>query len=182
VAAFASVATVPAFAADAVVLYSADGLENLYKDVLPAFEKKEGVKVNIVIAGSGEVVNRATVEKDSPKADVLVTLPPFIQQASQGGLLQPYQSVNYANVPAIAKAPDGAWATFVNNYFSFAINPEITKTAPKTFADLLHPDFSGTCRWTWTTPPTAACRSSRFSSRPSPAKHRPRSSYPTQSA
>ncbi|MDB5837203.1 MAG: 2-aminoethylphosphonate transporter substrate-binding protein [Caballeronia sp.] len=143
VAAFASVVTVPALAADAVVLYSADGLENLYKDVLPAFEKKEGVKVNIVIAGSGEVVNRATVEKDSPKADVLVTLPPFIQQASQGGLLQPYQSVNYANVPAIAKAPDGAWATFVNNYFSFAINPEITKTAPKTFADLLHPDFSG---------------------------------------
>lgn len=88
-------------------------------------------------------MNRATVEKDSPKADVLVTLPPFIQQASQGGLLQPYQSVNYKNVPAIAKAPDGSWATFVNNYFSFAINPEITKTAPKTFADLLHPDFSG---------------------------------------
>jgi 2-aminoethylphosphonate transport system substrate-binding protein len=143
VAALTGAASVPAFAADAVVLYSADGLENLYKDVLPAFEKKEGVKVNIVIAGSGEVVNRATVEKDSPKADVLVTLPPFIQQASQSGLLQPYQSVNYKNVPAIAKAPDGAWATFVNNYFSFAINPEITKTAPKTFADLLHPDFSG---------------------------------------
>jgi 2-aminoethylphosphonate transport system substrate-binding protein len=143
VAALTSVATVQAHAADAVVLYTADGLENLYKDVLPAFEKKEGVKVNIVTAGSGEVVNRAQVEKDSPKADVLVTLPPFIQQASQSGLLQPYQSVNYTNVPAIAKAPDGAWATFVNNYFSFAINPEITKTAPKTFADLLHPDFSG---------------------------------------
>ena len=143
VAAFTSAVTVPAFAADAVVLYTADGLENLYKDVLPAFEKKEGVKVNIVTAGSGEVVNRATVEKDSPKADVLVTLPPFIQQASQSGLLQPYESVNYKNVPAIAKAPDGAWATFVNNYFSFAINPEITKTAPKTFDDLLHPDFSG---------------------------------------
>jgi hypothetical protein len=26
------------------VLYTADGLENLYKDVLPAFEKKEGVR------------------------------------------------------------------------------------------------------------------------------------------
>lgn len=143
VAALTSMAAMQAHAADAVVLYTADGLENLYKDVLPAFEKKEGVKVNIVTAGSGEVVNRAQVEKDSPKADVLVTLPPFIQQASQSGLLQPYQSVNYKNVPAIAKAPDGAWATFVNNYFSFAINPEITKTAPKTFGDLLHPDFSG---------------------------------------
>ncbi|WP_250473563.1 2-aminoethylphosphonate ABC transporter substrate-binding protein [Caballeronia sp. GAFFF1] len=142
-AALASFAATPALAADAVVLYTADGLENLYKDVLPAFEKKEGVKVNIVTAGSGEVVNRATVEKDSPKADVLVTLPPFIQQAAQSGLLQNYQSVNYKNVPAIAKAPDGAWATFVNNYFSFAINPEVTKTAPKTFADLLHPNYAG---------------------------------------
>ncbi|CAB3794036.1 Putative 2-aminoethylphosphonate-binding periplasmic protein [Pararobbsia alpina] len=132
-----------AFAAGEVVLYTADGLENLYKDVLPAFEKKEGVKVAIVTAGSGEVVNRATVEKDSPKADVLVTLPPFIQQAGQTGLLQTYQSVNYTNVPAIAKASDGSWATFVNNYFSFAINPDKVKTEPKTFADLLDPAYAG---------------------------------------
>ncbi|MCW0115658.1 2-aminoethylphosphonate ABC transporter substrate-binding protein [Burkholderia pseudomallei] len=129
--------------AAAVVLYTADGLENLYRDVLPAFEKQEGVKVNIVTAGSGEVVNRANVEKGSPKADVIVTLPPFIQQAGQFGLLQPYRSVNYKNVPAIAKAEDGSWATFVNNYFSFAINPSVVKSQPKTFADLLHPDYSG---------------------------------------
>ena len=143
VAAAAFGAALPAHAADPVVLYTADGLENLYKDVLPAFEKKEGVKVAIVTAGSGEVVNRATIEKDSPKADVLVTLPPFIQQADQAGLLQAYQSANYKNVPAIAKASNGTWATFVNNYFSFAINPEIVKTQPKTFADLLHPDYTG---------------------------------------
>ncbi|SDE06189.1 2-aminoethylphosphonate ABC transporter substrate-binding protein [Paraburkholderia lycopersici] len=136
-------AAMSAHAADAVVLYTADGLENLYRDVLPAFEKKEGVKVNIVTAGSGEVVNRANVEKDSPKADVIVTLPPFIQQAQQSGLLEPYQSVNYKNVPAIAKATDGSWATFVNNYFSFAINPDVVKNQPKTFADLLHPDYTG---------------------------------------
>lgn len=132
-----------AFAAGEVVLYTADGLENLYKDVLPAFEKKEGVKVAIVTAGSGEVVNRATIEKDSPKADVLVTLPPFIQQASQTGLLQAYPSVNYKNVPAIAKSSDNTWATFVNNYFSFAINPDKVKTPPKTFADLLDPAYTG---------------------------------------
>lgn len=51
--------------------------------------------------------------------------------------------MNYKNVPAIAKAQDGAWATFVNNYFSFAINPDVTKSAPKTFADLLHPNYTG---------------------------------------
>jgi len=129
-------------AADSVVLYTADGLENLYKDVLPEFEKKEGVKVSIVTAGSGEVVNRATIEKDSPKADVIVTLPPFIQQAAQGGVLQNYLSVGYKNVPAIAKAADGSWATFVNNYFSFAINPDVVKIQPKTFADLLNAQYA----------------------------------------
>ena len=46
-AALASFAATPALAADALVLYTADGLENLYKDVLPAFEKKEGVKVKL---------------------------------------------------------------------------------------------------------------------------------------
>ena len=130
-------------AAGAVVLYTADGLENLYREVLPAFEKQQGVKVNMVTAGSGDVVNRANVEKDSPKADVIVTLPPFIQQAGQMGLLQPYRSANYEHVPAAAKAADGAWATFVNNYFSLAINPEATKNPPKTFDDLLHSDYSG---------------------------------------
>jgi 2-aminoethylphosphonate transport system substrate-binding protein len=142
-----------AHAADAVVLYTADGLENLYRDVLPAFEKKEGIKVNIVTAGSGEVVNRATIEKDAPKADELVTLPPFIQQAAQGGILQSYASVEYKNVPAIAKAADGSWATFVNNYFSFAINPEVVKTRPKTFGDLLAPQFNG--RVAYSNPATA---------------------------
>jgi 2-aminoethylphosphonate transport system substrate-binding protein len=67
-----------ASAAGSVVLYTADGLEDFYKDVLPAFERKEGVRVALVTAGSGEVVNRATVERDNPKADVIVTLPPFV--------------------------------------------------------------------------------------------------------
>ena len=134
---------VSAQAAPAVVLYTADGLENLYREVLPAFEKQQGVKVNMVTAGSGDVVNRANIEKDAPKADVIVTLPPFIQQAGQMGLLQPYRSVNYANVPVIAKADDGLWATFVNNYFSFAINPSVLKNPPKTLTDLLHPNYSG---------------------------------------
>jgi 2-aminoethylphosphonate transport system substrate-binding protein len=136
-------ASLPALADNTVVLYTADGLENLYGDVLPAFEKQEGVKVNIVTAGSGEVVNRANIEKDAPKADVIVTIPPFVQQANQNGLLQPYHSANYKHVPAIAKAADGSWATFVNNYFSFAINPAVLTRPPRTLADLLSPEYSG---------------------------------------
>ncbi len=133
----------PAAAAGQVVLYTADGLEDFYKDVLPAFEKKEGVHVAIVTAGSGEVVNRATVEKDSPKADVIVTLPPFVQQAADTHLLQPERFPADAHIPAAERAPDGAWRTFVDNYFCFAVNPDEVKTAPTTFQDLLKPAFAG---------------------------------------
>ena len=70
----ATLAAGAAHAAGSVVLYTADGLEDFYKDVLPAFESKEGVRVAIVTAGSGEVVNRATVERDNPKADVPETM------------------------------------------------------------------------------------------------------------
>lgn len=68
-----------------VTLYTADGLETYYKQIIPAFEKQYNAKVNMVTDGSGAVVNRLEVEKNSPKADVLVTLPPFVQQAAQGG-------------------------------------------------------------------------------------------------
>lgn len=143
----------PAHAGGTVVLYTLDGLENMYRDVLPAFERAQQVKVNIVTAGGGDVVNRANVEKNSPKADVLVTLPPFVQQAAGLGLLQPYQGANHAGVPAEAKARDGAWSTLMNNYFSFAVNPNITPHAPRTFADLLGPEYAG--RLAYSNPLTA---------------------------
>ncbi len=133
----------PAAAAGQVVLYTADGLEDFYKDVLPAFERANGVKVAIVTAGSGEVVNRATVEKDNPKADVIVTLPPFVQQAASTGLLAPMTSAADPHLPAAGRAPDGVWRTFVDNYFCFGINPEVVKPKPTTFDDLLKPEFAG---------------------------------------
>lgn len=138
-------------AAGTVTLYSSDGLEDLYKAVLPDFEKQEGVKVNLFVAGNGEVLSRLSEEKAQPKADVVVSLPPFVQQAEQDGLLQAYASANYDKIPASAKSPDNVWATFVNNYFSFAVNPEIVKTPPETFADLLEADY----RFAYSNPETA---------------------------
>lgn len=130
-----------AHAAGSLTLYSVDGLEELYKAVLPDFEKQEDLKVNLVITSSADVVKRATEEKAAPKADIIVTLPPFIQQAQRDGLLRPYASPNYQALPAISKAPDNSWATFVGNYFTFAVNPEIVKTPPETFDDLLEPEY-----------------------------------------
>lgn len=78
-----------------VTVYSADGLkgengDGWYDKVFKDFEKKTGIKVKYVEGGSGEMVQRAVREKSNTQADVLVTLPPFIQQADSKGLLAAY--------------------------------------------------------------------------------------------
>lgn len=81
--------------AKVVTVYSADGLkgengDGWYDQIFKDFEKQTGIKVKYVEGGSGEMVQRAVREKTNPQADVLVTLPPFIQQADGKGLLQKY--------------------------------------------------------------------------------------------
>ena len=85
----------PAFAAsDVVTIYAADGLHDgkgsWFEAQFDAFTKATGIKVQYVEGGSGGVVERVAKEKSNPQADVLVTLPPFIQRAEATGLLQTF--------------------------------------------------------------------------------------------
>lgn len=127
----------PAKSLGTITLYTSDGLEAYYKSVLPAFEKASGAKVVMVTDGSGAVVNRLKIEKSSPKADVVVTMPPFVQQAAQDGLLQSFQSTAWNAIPSARKDSNAYWETFIDNYINFAYNPKVTPTPPQTFNDLL---------------------------------------------
>ncbi|SFY50366.1 2-aminoethylphosphonate ABC transporter substrate-binding protein [Streptomyces sp. F-1] len=125
-----------------VTVYSADGLkgengDGWYDKVFADFTKKTGIKVKYVEGGSGEVVQRAVREKSNPQADVLVTLPPFIQEADGKGLLEKYEPKDSTAVSGADKAPDGTWTAVVNNYFGFVYNKKELKQAPKTWDDLL---------------------------------------------
>lgn len=131
-----------AHAGATINIYSAAGLEVFYKKVLPAFEKKTGAHVNVLVNGAGVNINRMETEKDSPKADLFVALPPFSQEAAKKGLIAPYMPAAGAKLPATLKDPKGAWVSFMNNYFSFIYNPKLTK-APQTFDDLLHAPYQG---------------------------------------
>ncbi|MGW2934718.1 2-aminoethylphosphonate ABC transporter substrate-binding protein [Streptomyces sp. NPDC001156] len=131
-------------AADAktVTVYSADGLkgennDGWYDRVFKDFEKQTGIKVKYVEGGSGEVVQRALRERSNPQADVLVTLPPFIQQADGKGLLAKYAPQGSDQVSGPDKAADGTWTSVVNNYFGFVYNKKELKQAPTTWEELL---------------------------------------------
>lgn len=121
-----------------VTVYTADGLADWYKTRFDAFTEKTGIKVQTVEAGSGEVVSRLQKEKSNPQADVVVTLPPFIQKASKDGLLQKYDVPGSDHVKGV-KGDD--YVTVVDNYLCFIANPNAG--TPKTFDDLLDPKFKG---------------------------------------
>ncbi|GAA3548772.1 2-aminoethylphosphonate ABC transporter substrate-binding protein [Kribbella ginsengisoli] len=122
-----------------VTVYSADGLADWYKTRFDAFTKQTGTKVQLVEAGSGEVVSRLQKEKSNPQADVVITLPPFIQKASADKLLQDYQVPGSDQV----KGPKAAdYVTVIDNYLSFIANPS-KGALPKTFDELLDPRFKG---------------------------------------
>ena len=142
---FVSVALVtPAFAAsDVVTIYAADGLHDgkgsWFETEFDAFTKATGVKVQYVEAGSGGVVERVAKEKSNPQADVLATLPPFIQRAEAEGLLQPFKPTAAAEI----EGGDDAYQPLVNNYQNFIYDAAALKDPPKTFDDLLDPKFKG---------------------------------------
>ncbi|MFF7195554.1 2-aminoethylphosphonate ABC transporter substrate-binding protein [Streptomyces sp. NPDC008079] len=129
-----------------VTVYSADGLHNeagdgFYDKVFKDFTAKTGIKVNYVEGGSGEVVQRVIREKSNTKADLIVTLPPFIQQADAKGLLTTYKPAGSDKVDAADKGADGDWTSIVNNYLCFIYNTKELPTPPKTWNDLLDGKF-----------------------------------------
>ncbi|MDO0933429.1 2-aminoethylphosphonate ABC transporter substrate-binding protein [Streptomyces sp. DG2A-72] len=131
-----------------VTVYSADGLkgesgDGWYDRIFKDFTKETGIKVEYVEGGSGEMVQRAVRERSNPQADVLVTLPPFIQQADGKGLLQKYAPTGSDQVSGADKATDGTWTSVVNNYFSFIYDKKALKQAPTTWEELLDTKYKG---------------------------------------
>ncbi|MET7620440.1 2-aminoethylphosphonate ABC transporter substrate-binding protein [Streptomyces sp. NPDC005408] len=129
-----------------VTVYSADGLkgekgDGWYDQVFKDFEKETGIKVKYVEGGSGEMVQRAAREKSNTQADVIVTLPPFIQQADSKGLLQAYEPQGADKVNGADKSVDGKWTSVVNNFFGFIYNKQELKTAPTTWEELLDSSY-----------------------------------------
>jgi 2-aminoethylphosphonate transport system substrate-binding protein len=126
---------------ETVTVYSADGLATWYKTQFDAFTKSTGINVNLVEAGSGEVVSRVEKEQSNPQADLLVTLPPFIQKADQSGLLQP-SGVDTGGIAAAQVGPGGNYLPIVDNALSFIANPD-ANPKPATWNDLLAPEYKG---------------------------------------
>ena len=112
------------------------------------FEKDTGIKVEAVRMSSGETLGRLKAEKNNPKASIWFGGPADGQiQAKADGLLEKYVSPNAAKIPEQFKDKDGYWTGVYVGYLGFASNDKLLKekgvAAPKSWQDLLKPEFKG---------------------------------------
>jgi 2-aminoethylphosphonate transport system substrate-binding protein len=134
-----------------VTVYSANGLGSWYKSAFKKFTDETGIDVELFEAGSGEVVSRLNSPavwdrlnsdgKQPPPADLLVTLPPFIQKADKAGLLAP-SGVDTAGLPSELVGPDGSFVPILETALCFIANPTVNPK-PVSWQDLLAPRFTG---------------------------------------
>ncbi|HDO6770501.1 TPA: 2-aminoethylphosphonate ABC transporter substrate-binding protein [Klebsiella pneumoniae] len=136
-----ALASSPVWADGVVTVYSADGLHDgdnsWYQSQFAAFTKATGIKVQYVEGGSGAIVERLAKERTNPQADVLVTVPPFIQRAAKEQLLATFTPQGSAQIPGA----NDRYAPLVNNYLTFIYNSQLLKTAPASWQDLLDSRF-----------------------------------------
>ncbi|GGJ71096.1 ABC transporter substrate-binding protein [Deinococcus aquiradiocola] len=117
-----------------------------YGEIMDSFQKAYGLKLTNASpdASSAEELQAIRSLKGQRRApDVVDVGPAFAIQGTTEKLFTPYKPSTWASIPASAKDKDGYW---VGNYFgviSFGVNKSIVKNVPKTWADLLKPEYKG---------------------------------------
>ncbi|MGI9126142.1 MAG: 2-aminoethylphosphonate ABC transporter substrate-binding protein [Mycobacterium sp.] len=135
--------------AETLTVYSPGGLGDWYRAQFEKFTAETGIKVTLFEAGSGEVVSRINSpavwqrldSQPVPPADLLVTLPPFIQKAAKAGLLQS-SGVDTAGISTGSLDPGGLFVPIVRTALCFIASPS-ANPKPVTWDDLLRPDLTG---------------------------------------
>jgi iron(III) transport system substrate-binding protein len=127
---------------DKIVVYSAAPQE-LVDKVIPAFEKASGLKVELVKAGAGELINRVKAEKGRMAADVVWSVGGEVLQANPD-LFQTYTPNEAEKIVAEVRSK-GKWTPFTVVATAFSVNTQQLSEAqrPKTWLDLAKPEYKG---------------------------------------
>lgn len=130
------------FAQNKVTIYSA-APQDLLDRVIPAFEKSANVKVDLVKAGSGDLINRLRAEKGRQTADVLFSVSTEVILAN-GALFTKYTPDNARSLAESFRIQDAA-VPFTAVATSVGVNTKMLTPAqyPKTWMDLGNPMYKG---------------------------------------
>ncbi len=130
--------------------YTTQLIDQLGRPMMQAFEKKYGVKVNAVRADSYIVAQRLTTEAQTGKmmADVFdgnsITL-----ALKRQNIIMKWQPDHASRLPKHFVDPDGYWTAASSSVITLGYNNKLvpTGTQPKSFDDLLKPEWTGKLAW-----------------------------------
>jgi len=137
----------PAWGADAINVYTA-WPESLSQPIFKAYTARTGVPINFIRLSTGELVARATAEKNNPRADVIWGAPgDGFAAAKAAGIIEPYRPSTAEKVPAELKDPEGYYTAVARNTLLFMSNAKLLKEKglkpPTSWNDLLDPAYKG---------------------------------------
>ncbi len=127
---------------DTLVVYCPHPL-TFIQPLVDEFEKESGVKVDVVAAGTGELLKRVESEKQNPLGDVfwggsISTMKP------KANLFEPYQSVNEDHMQPAFKNTEGFITRFTDIPSVIMVNTNlIGDVKVEGYEDLLNPALKG---------------------------------------
>ena len=133
------------YAADTVVVYSGRA-ERLIKPVLDHFQETTGTTVQLLTAGSTELINRIRAEGARSPADVFITNEAgALELARNLNLLQPITVPNLeSTIPAAFRAPDNSWIGLSGRIWMVVYNVGLVKPSEiHSLLDLAQPAWKG---------------------------------------
>lgn len=112
------------------------------------FQEKTGIPTEFVRLSSGETLARLKAERDNMTASVWYGGPvDGMVAANAEGLIEPYVSPEAKNIKEEFKDKNGVWTGIYVGYLGFVGNKKILAEKglemPKSWADLLKPEFKG---------------------------------------
>jgi putative spermidine/putrescine transport system substrate-binding protein len=117
-----------------------------YGEIISTFKKKYGLSMdeqnpNGTSAQENEAVRSLKGDKRAP--DVVDDGPAFAISGTAEGLFAKYFVSTFSTIPRAMKDTRGFWVADYWGAISIGYNGNLVKTPPKTFQDLLKPDYRG---------------------------------------
>ena len=109
----------------------------------PRFEKETGIKVDLVKAGTGDIIKRVKAEAAAPKADVIWSIGAESLEDNKDLLATYVPKDNASLIPGYRASPE--WIPYTGVLVVFAVNTKLVKAEdfPKTWKDLADARWKG---------------------------------------
>jgi len=137
--------TSPGFGAGQATCYNCPPEWADWASQLKAIKDVLGIDVPHDNKNSGQTLSQIIAEKNNPVADVAYFGVTFAILAKEAGVVAPYKPAKWEDIPAGLKDKDGYWFTIHSGTVGLFVNKDALggKAVPKSWADLLKPDYKG---------------------------------------